>query len=153
MNVADAKLRLDRIRRLERLRQGEERLARTRYQQALSNEREIEARLTILQGAYRDILEDGNRKLRGEVNVRRLPLLQLMVADARRAVENATRSLHAAQAYSERMRAAWLAARTEMRIMESATNLAKTGWQGTVRTLEQHQLDEITVLRHARKAG
>jgi len=153
VNVADARVKLERIKRLERLRQGEERLARTRYQQALANERDIEAHLEILKRAYQDILEDGNRKLRGEVNVRRLPLLQLMVADSRRAVENAQRSLNAASAHSERMRTAWLAARTEMRIMESATTLAKSGWQGAVRGLEQHQLDEITVLRHARKAG
>lgn len=151
LGVAQSREKLDRIRRLERLRNGEERLARSRYQQALANERTIDERLRVLRRAYQDILNDGNRKLIGEVNVRRLPLLQLMVADARRAVEAAERSLIAAEALSERMRVAWLAARQEWQVMDKATGIATGVWQGAVRTEEQRQLDDLTVLRHGRR--
>jgi len=152
MPSPDPRLRLERMERLERLRSGETRLARVQYQQALAEERTAEDRLLLCQRAYREILADGNHKLQGEVNVRRLPLLQLMVADARRAMEGAERQLQAARASAARQQQRWLAARQEEQIMTRAAGAARQQWQGAVRTLEQKQLDELTILRYGRQS-
>ena len=149
MAVAE-RTRLERFARLGRLRRGEERLARAAFQQAWAVQHQAEERVVVCRGAYRDIMLAANEKLRGVIDVKRLPVMQLMVADARRALQMAERQLATAERQSEEKRELWLSARQEMRVMDQAEGQAKTALMQVVRRAEQGQIDEVATLRAAR---
>ncbi|HYE76589.1 MAG TPA: flagellar FliJ family protein [bacterium] len=142
--------KLDRVRRVERLRAGEERMARAAFQQALGTLRAAEEREALCRGAYRDIMADANRKLQGVIDVGRLPILQLMVNDARRALQAAERGRTLAATQAAAAEAKWVETKRALQVMEKAQERALGALRSTVGRREQQELDELATLRAGR---
>ncbi|MEO7993422.1 MAG: flagellar FliJ family protein [bacterium] len=139
-----------RMERLGRLRSGEERLARLRLQEALASRLQAEERVALCRAAYREIMVSANERLKGVIDLTRLPLVQLMVSDARRAMHHAETALLAASKVVQNRQAEWQTARQAERVMERAVENAGTALHRAVERVEQGRIDEVVTLRFGR---